>query len=307
VSVQHIDIDQDDGQRIDNFLLRTLRGVPRSRVYRMLRKGEVRVNGGRVAPEYRLRHGDRVRIPPWRPPETPNQPPAPGWQLEQLRSATLFEDDELIVLDKPSGIAVHGGSGVSRGVVELMRDMRPELARLELVHRLDRDTSGCLVLAKSRSALLRLHGAFREGEVRKTYDVLVHGAWPRRVRSVSLRLTRYVAPSGERRVRSELAGKAARTEFAIERTAAQVSWLRAHPHTGRTHQIRVHCQMSGHPVIGDEKYASDEQQALARAAGVRRLCLHARSIVFPGEPVRRFEAPIPGDMLRAWEALLAEH
>jgi 23S rRNA pseudouridine955/2504/2580 synthase len=307
VSVQHIDIEQDEGQRIDNFLLRTLRGVPRSRVYRMLRKGEVRVNGGRVAPEYRLQQGDRVRVPPWHAPAAPTPPPVAGWQVEQLRSATLFEDDEIIVLDKPSGLAVHGGSGISRGVVELMRDLRPDLPRLELVHRIDRDTSGCLVLAKSRSALLRLHAAFREGEVRKTYDVLVHGAWPRRVRSVSLRLARYVTRSGERRVRSELAGKPARTEFAVERTAEQASWLRAHPHTGRTHQIRVHCQMSGHPVIGDEKYADDEQQALARAAGIRRLCLHARSIVFPGEPARRFEAPIPADLLRAWEALTAEH
>jgi 23S rRNA pseudouridine955/2504/2580 synthase len=275
--------------------------VPRSRVYRMLRRGEVRVNGGRISPEYRLRHGDRVRLPPWRGRAPSEQPGAPAPQLRRLLDAVLFEDDEIIVLNKPSGIAVHGGSGISLGIVEMMRQARPDLARLELVHRLDRDTSGCLLLAKSRRALLPLHAAFRSGDVHKTYDVYVHGAWPKRIRSVSRNLTRYLTRSGERRVRSDLDGRAARTEFGIEAVAPGATWLRAHPHTGRTHQIRVHCQISGHPVVGDVKYANDEQQALARRVGIDRLCLHARVIVVPG--ARRFEAPLPDDMVRAWTAL----
>jgi 23S rRNA pseudouridine955/2504/2580 synthase len=302
VAVQLIEIDADEGQRIDNFLLRVLAGVPRSRVYRMVRKGEVRVNGGRVAPEYRLQRGDRVRVPPARLPPPTAEAPAPRRDLERLQAALLYEDADIIVLNKPSGMAVHGGSGVSLGVVEMMRQWRSDLARLELVHRLDRDTSGCLVLAKSRRALLPLHAAFREGHVRKTYDVLVHGTWPTRARSITSSLTRYLTRTGERRVRSDRAGKAARTEFAIAATAPRATWLHAHPHTGRTHQIRVHCQITGHPVVGDEKYATDTQLEEARAAGIRRLCLHARVIAFPGER-RRFEAPVPEDLRAAWEAL----
>jgi 23S rRNA pseudouridine955/2504/2580 synthase len=301
VAVRLIEIDDDQGQRVDNFLLRVLSGVPRSRIYRMVRKGEVRVNGGRVAPDYRLRRGDRLRVPPARVAEPSVQAAAPRRDLDRLARAVVYEDADIIVLDKPRGFAVHGGSGVQLGVVEMMRRVRPDLDRLELVHRLDRDTSGCLVLAKSRRALLPLHAAFREGRVRKTYDVFVHGVWPKRTRTVALSLARYLTPSGERRVRADAAGKTARTEFAIEAMAAQATWLRAHPHTGRTHQIRVHCQRSGHPVIGDDKYANDAQLARTHAAGIRRLCLHARALVLPG--VGRFEAPLPPDLQAAWTCL----
>jgi 23S rRNA pseudouridine955/2504/2580 synthase len=302
VNVQHVDIDQDVGQRIDNFLLRTLSGVPRSRIYRMLRRGEVRVNGGRVTPEYRLERGDRVRLPPWRAPAADAQPVAAPGQLRRLDVAILYEDEDLIVLDKPAGIAVHGGSGVSLGVVEMMRQLRPELDRLELVHRLDRDTSGVLLLAKSRRALLPLHAAFRTSAVRKTYDVLVYGSWPKAARTMTQRLSRYLTRSGERRVRAAADGKPARTEFAVHATARDATWLRAHPHTGRTHQIRVHCLAAGHPVVGDAKYASDQQLARARELGITRLCLHARMLVLPDRQLR-FEAALPASMLAAWSAL----
>jgi 23S rRNA pseudouridine955/2504/2580 synthase len=303
-SVQHVTVDVDAGQRIDNFLLRELAGVPRSRVYRMVRKGEVRVNGRRVGPFYKLRTGDVVRVPPWHGAPEAQAAHVPTRQLEQLAAAVLFENDALMVVNKPAGLAVHGGSGIQLGLIEMLRQSRPELDRLTLVHRLDRDTSGCLLLAKTRPALLALHRAFRQGQMRKTYELLVHGAWPRRTRTVSFRLTRYVTASGERRVRVDASGKPSRTDFELERRSERVSWLRAHPQTGRTHQIRVHAQATGHPLVGDQKYATEAQLRQAQAAGLSRLYLHASVLTLPeAAGGHRFEVPVPDDFDEAWNRL----
>ncbi len=302
--VRHVEIVDETGQRLDNFLLGTLNGVPRSRVYGMLRRGEVRINGGRAKPDYRLKVGDVVRIPPWHgpPAQTPALPPH-GMQV-QIAERIIHEDRDVIVIDKPAGMAVHGGSGIEHGVIEALRAMFPDERGLELAHRLDRDTSGCLVVARRRAALLELHAAFRDAHAAKTYDVIVYGAWPRTQRTVRAALEKFVTRSGERRVRALPHGKTARTEFAIIESGPGASWLSAHPHTGRTHQIRVHAQISGHPVVGDEKYASRDQLKWSRERGVRRLCLHARSIALPlGGKTRRFDAPVPADFVEAWRAL----
>jgi 23S rRNA pseudouridine955/2504/2580 synthase len=304
--VRHVQIGEAAGQRIDNYLLGELGGVPRSRVYGMLRKGEVRINGGRVKPDYRLSAGDVVRIPPWHGPAA-GEPTLPSrGVLERLASRIIYQDANLIVIDKPAGTAVHGGSGIEHGIIEAFRALLPEERNLELVHRLDRDTSGCLLLAKHRAALLELHAAFRDGTVAKTYDVLVYGTWPRKLRTVRAHLEKYVTRSGERRVRVVPEGKPSRTEFSLVETAKSASWLKAHPHTGRTHQIRVHCQVSDHPVVGDEKYASEQQVAESRAMGIERLCLHASAVSIPiGGGMRRFEAPLPEDFAAAWRLLKA--
>jgi 23S rRNA pseudouridine955/2504/2580 synthase len=305
-AVEYREVDDDAGQRIDNFLLRELRGVPRSRVYRMLRKGEARVNGRRIRPNYRLCAGDVVRLPPWHRRHAESAPVArpSASMLAYLERAILFEDADLLVLNKPSGVAVHGGSGVALGVIEALRVLRPEEAHLELAHRIDRDTSGCLVLTKNRRTLVEIHQAFRDNHVRKRYEVLVHGRWPKRQRSVQLPLRRFVTRSGERRVVVDRTGKAARTEYAVVEEGVSGTRLSAHPQTGRTHQIRVHCQACGHPVVGDEKYGSDEQRAQWRANDVRRLALHASSIKLPlNGGQQRFDAPIPTDFEAIWGML----
>lgn len=293
--VTHHTIEDCAGQRLDNFLLGRLKGVPRNRVYAMVRKGEVRVNGGRARPHRRLEAGDVVRVPPHGPPVAGTQPP-PGL-AGALEARILFEDARLIVLDKPAGVAVHGGSGVVAGVIEALRGARAE-SGLELAHRLDRDTSGCLAIAKDRGTLLALHTAFREGRVKKTYDVIVAGRWPRRVRTMQAALQRYTLPNGERRMRVSAAGAPARTDFDVHKTSASATWLRAFPRTGRTHQIRVHAAFGGHPILGDAKYAKRG----GAAAGVRRLMLHATSIAFELDAKRRrFEASPDADFAAAWE------
>ncbi len=304
--MRHVLIDADDGQRIDNYLLRELRGVPRSRVYRMLRKGEVRINGQRARPDQRLARGDKVRIPPWTG-TVSESVPVPRELTAYLERCLIHEDDDVLVINKPVGIAVHGGSGVDLGVVEALRQRTGE-KRLELAHRIDRDTSGVLVLARRRAALVELHAAFREGRVRKTYDALVHGRWPKKKRSVQVPLQRVLAGGGERRVKVDVAtGKSARTDFEVHETAGGFSWIRAFPHTGRTHQIRVHCASTGHPIVGDTKYAGDARVAAARALTVGRLCLHASVLAVTLRGVaHRFEAPPPDDFLAAWALLAAE-
>lgn len=303
--VQRLRVTGAEGQRVDNYLLRELKGLPRSRVYRMLRSGEVRVNGGRVKPGHRLADGDEVRVPPLRGLAGPAHNDAFIGQavLNDLTRAIVYEDDGLLVLDKPAGMPVHGGSGLSFGAIEGLRRLRPD-ADLALAHRLDRDTSGCLLVAKSRAVLLELHRALRDREVKKRYRVIVHGAWPRRTATVQVPLERYVTGSGERRVRVASAGKASRTDFAIIERSDAASLLEARLHTGRTHQIRVHALASGHPVVGDQKYATDAQLAMARQRGVHRLCLHAEALVFEyGGRRRRFEVPVPEDFQAAWVAL----
>ncbi len=295
--------EEGDAQRIDNFLLRRLKGVPKSHVYRVLRSGEVRVNSGRVKPDHRLRIGDKVRVPPVRL-ATPAEKPAP----RPLALPVVYEDDALLVVDKPSGVAVHGGSGVSYGVIESLRAERPRAKLLELAHRLDRDTSGLLVIAKKRSALVELHRMLREGEAEKLYLALVKGAWEGGARELRERLHKYVTAGGERRVAVHGAGQAAATRVRPIAAAGSCSLLELRLLTGRTHQIRVHLAHAGHPVLGDDKYGDFElNRALARQ-GVKRLLLHARRLAFAhpltGAPLR-LEAPVPQDMRRFAEAQLA--
>jgi len=258
-------------QRIDNFLLRILKGVPKSHVYRVLRSGEVRVNSGRIKPEYRLKAGDRIRVPPIRIAEKKPQTARP------LGLPVVFEDAALIVIDKPSGVAVHGGSGVSFGVIESLRAERPEAKFLELAHRLDRDTSGLLIVAKKRSALTALHAMLREGRVEKVYLALAKGVPARPAFEISESLHKYVTSQGERRVAVRDDGKASVTRVKVVKTGASFSLLELRLMTGRTHQIRVHLQHAGHPVLGDDKYGDFP---LNRRLKVKRLMLHAARLAF---------------------------
>jgi len=269
-----------DGQRIDNFLLRELKGVPKSRIYNLLRRGEVRVNKGRVKAEHRLQSGDLVRIPPVRARAEGEAPDVSVALSDRLANAILFEDEGLIVIDKPAGLAVHGGSGVNLGLIEALRVMRPQAKFLELVHRLDRDTSGCIMVAKKRSALLTLHEALRGDGIDKRYLALAAGTWPRHRRRVEAPLEKNTLRSGERVVRVSAEGKAAVTEFAVLEAFAQATLIEAAPITGRTHQIRVHAQYAGHPLAGDEKYGEKEMNSRFREMGLRRLFLHAHTLAF---------------------------
>jgi len=270
------------GQRIDNYLLKLLKGVPKSRIYRLLRKGEVRVNKGRIKPEYKLMDGDSVRVPPIRVAErtAPEDVFVSDGLSRQLQGAILFEDERLLIINKPSGLAVHGGSGVSVGLIEALRRIRPDERFLELVHRLDRDTSGCVMLAKKRSTLKTLHGLLRGNGVDKRYLALVEGRWSSRKVQVKLPLEKNVLQSGERMVRVNPDGKYALTRFEVVQRFPGATLVEARPVTGRTHQIRVHCQAAGHPIIGDEKYGRDEVNEQFRKEGVQRLFLHAHSLGF---------------------------
>ena len=287
--------EESDAQRLDNFLLRRLKGVPKSHVYRVVRSGEVRVNSGRVKPDYRLKIGDKVRVPPVRIADT-NKPAVP----RLLDLALIYEDAALLAIDKASGIAVHGGSGVSYGVIESLRAARPEAKMLELAHRLDRDTSGLLIIAKKRSALVELHRMLRDGEVEKVYVAAVKGRWQGGKRELGESLHKYINAKGERRVSVHSGGQLAVTKVKPLQANDNVSLLEIRLMTGRTHQIRVHLAHAGHPVLGDDKYGDFElNRALARQ-GVKRLFLHARRIAFkhPAEGKRlALESPLPKDML----------
>lgn len=278
--VQRLTVDDDAaGQRLDNFVLARLKRLPRSRAYRMVRKGEVRVNGGRSAPTYRLQAGDEVRLPPWRDDGPEQSERTPSHRLRSLLEASIcFEDDGLLVLDKPAGIAVHGGSGVDLGVIEALRAARDE-PKLQLAHRLDRGTSGLLLIARRRSALNALQAIIRERAIRKQYELVVRGAWPAKLRSVRLPLLRTETAGGERRVRVSSDGKSARTDFSVLERGDSACLLRATLHTGRTHQIRVHCAHSGYPVLGDDKYdlKAESLQGMQRP---QRLYLHACRLRF---------------------------
>ena len=293
------------GQRIDNFLRRQLPGVPKGRLYRILRRGEVRVNGGRVRAEYKLKPGDVVRIPPARINAGPDMPPA--GKIEDLEGQVLFEDKRLLVINKPSGLAVHGGSGISHGVVELLRAARPDIRDLSLVHRLDRETSGCLVLAKRRSALRELHAKFRDGTVEKNYLALVIGDWQLGEQIVDAPLLVEHRKKGERHVVVSGAGKPACTKMRLSRTFGKYSLLQCQPSTGRTHQIRVHALHLGHPVALDERYGDPEANAVARKLGLKRLFLHAQSISFPDDSGNElhFTAPLAEDLERFLDRGLA--
>ncbi|MGB5347252.1 MAG: RluA family pseudouridine synthase [Woeseia sp.] len=291
----------DAGQRIDNFLRRHLPGVPKSRVYRLLRRGEVRVNGGRVRADHKLAAGDEVRVPPAHINAAGAQP-ARG-RVDDLAASIIFEDKYLLVVNKPGGVAVHGGSGISHGVIELLRAARPELKDLSLVHRLDRETSGCLVLAKRRSALRALHEMFREGRVEKNYLALVAGDWQQGEQLIDAPLLVTNRRGGERHVVIDEAGKPSTTRVKLSRNYEIYSLMQCQPQTGRTHQIRVHLASAGHPILGDERYGNPDVNAKAHAHGLRRLFLHAQSISFPDMSgnEQHFTAPLADDL----EAFLA--
>lgn len=291
--------DADAGQRIDNFLLRHLRNAPRSLVYRILRSGEVRVNGGRAQPAYRLVSGDRVRVPPVRIEATATPLRGPSASLQQLIvKAVLHEDRDLLVIDKPAGVAVHGGSGVSFGVIEALRAARPELTELELVHRLDRDTSGCLMLAKRRAALRELHAMLRERAMQKEYVALVCGRWSLGNTTIDLPLKTNIKQGGERMVRVHSDGQSAITSFRVQQHFGKVaSLLDIVIGTGRTHQIRVHAAYAGHPVAGDEKYGDRECDARLQAYGLKRMFLHAAALQFTrGDVPFSVRAPLSAEL-----------
>ncbi|HCX34030.1 MAG TPA: RNA pseudouridine synthase [Rhodocyclaceae bacterium] len=284
------------GQRVDNYLMRVCRGVPKSHLYRILRRGEVRVNGRRVDADFRLSEGDEVRIPPIRI-ATVTAPVAHARALRPI--PVLFEDDALLVLDKPAGRAVHGGSGISHGVIEQLRAERPEAKFLELVHRLDRDTSGVLLLARKRSALTAMHARLRAGEVRKTYLALVSGRWREAERRIELPLHKFVTPEGERRVAVRADGKPAVSRVRLLRRWRNFSLLEVELETGRTHQIRVHLAHLGFPILGDEKYGDFALNRKLAKAGLKRMFLHATELAFlhplRGEPMRA-RADLPEDL-----------
>lgn len=290
-----------ESQRIDNFLFKHLKGVPKSHVYRILRSGEVRVNSKRVDATCRLVLGDVLRIPPVRTarPADNGEPKAAAQQV--LSRHILYQDDALLVLNKPSGIAVHGGSGISRGVIEQMRLEHPEFRFLELVHRLDRETSGVLLMAKKRSALVELHRAMREGETEKRYLTLVKGQWHNPKQSVKLPLLRYLTGTGERRVSVNEEGQSAHTIFTLKKTWPEFCLLEAELKTGRTHQIRVHLSHLGFPIVGDDKYGDFPLNKTLQKRGLKRMFLHAWKMVLKhpltGEKLT-LEAPLPEDLER---------
>ena len=290
------------GQRLDNFLIRHLKGVPKTHVYRIIRSGEVRVNKGRASADTRVAAGDTVRLPPVR--QARRAPDAADLPAPAREFPVLFEDDHLIAIDKPAGVAVHGGSGVSFGVIEQLRRARPQARLLELVHRLDRDTSGVLLVAKKRSALKALQDQFRDRETGKTYLALVLGEWPARLKVIDAPLRKYLLPDGERRVRlaapGDPEGMRAITLAKVRQRLPQGTLLEVTIKTGRTHQIRVHLAAQGHPIAGDDKYGDFERNKAWQKQGLRRMFLHAWRLQFThpasGERVELL-APLPPDLL----------
>lgn len=272
-------ISEEEGQRLDNYLIRVLKGVPKSHIYRIIRGGEVRINKKRAKPDTRLVVGDLVRIPPVRVSEE-KEIFIGSRQLAQLESCILYEDNQLLIVNKPSGIAVHGGSGLSLGLIEGFRKIRTDLSYLELVHRLDKDTSGCLMLAKKRSALRSLQALFEARLIKKTYWALLTHPWVGKAMAiVDVPLEKNTLQSGERMVRVHDEGKPSQTTFKLIENFAKACWVEASPKTGRTHQIRVHSAHLGHPIIGDEKYGG-EITCSTMTSIKKRLYLHARAIQF---------------------------
>lgn len=298
------------GQRVDNYLGKMLRGVPKSHIYRILRSGEVRVNKGRVKPEARLILGDVVRVPPVRTAAKANVVPPTRARAGLL---VLFEDDGLLALDKPAGLAVHGGSGIAQGLIEQMRAARPEAKFLELVHRLDRDTSGVILLAKKRAALVALHAQLRAGSCEKRYLVLVRGKWRDAKRRVTYALHKFATTEGERRVRVEDDGQTAETIFRRLQVwpgvVPPLAFLEAELRTGRTHQIRVHLTHLGYPIAGDDKYGDFAWNRILRRQGLKRMFLHAHTLAFAhpltGERVA-LSSPLAADLAAFVERMAAD-
>lgn len=294
-----------EGQRIDNFLINLLKGVPKSYIYRIIRRGEVRVNGGRKAAAYRVQEEDLVRIPPVRLDE-PCEAKPDRRLLGRLEPAILYRDERILVLNKESGLAVHGGSGLNYGAIEALRALYPEERELELVHRLDRDTSGCLMISRRRSALRILHQLLRNNQVEKRYLALVAGNWSRDHIDVTHPLRKNTLQSGERIVKVDPQGKAAFTRFHVRRRFKECMLVEAELKTGRTHQIRVHAVSLGTPLLGDEKYGDGEQNRRLREMGLKRLFLHAESLRFrwPETPSDfMVSAPLGADLQRVLDQL----
>lgn len=307
--VQFVEVDDNHaGQRIDNFLITFLKGVPKSMIYRIIRKGEVRVNKGRIKQTYKLKFGDSVRIPPVKV-ESDTVPTISNKldSVKRIEDAIIFEDKTLIVLNKPSGVAVHGGSGISFGVIEALRALRPNEKMLELVHRLDRDTSGILLVAKRRSVLVSLHEQLRTKTMNKVYWALVKGQWDRKLTSVQEPLLKINTKSGERIVVVDREnGKNSCTLFSVIQPYTNCTLIEARPQTGRTHQIRVHTACKGHPIACDDKYGDKSFDAELKSAGISRLFLHAHEISFYHpleESTMRFEAPLETKLVQALENL----
>lgn len=297
--VRFVEIDEDQqGQRIDNFLITLLKGVPKSRIYRILRKGEVRVNKKRIKPTYRLQQRDQVRIPPIRLSDEKSAPQRSS--VAWLEQAILYEDELILVLNKPAGIAVHGGSGIHYGVIEALRALREEASRYELVHRLDRATSGLLLIAKRRSALRFLHEAMRAQQIEKRYLALVQGKM-RKSKQVLAPLKKRVMRSGERMVQVDSEGKSAESHFRPQLACSSATLAEVEIVTGRTHQIRVHGSHINHPLAGDQRYGSDHFNQQMKGLGLKRLFLHAHRLTFPhprDQTTMRLEAPLPDELQR---------
>ena len=302
--VQYLTVDENaEGQRIDNFLMARLKGVPKSWVYRVLRKGEVRVNKGRAKPTRKLEIGDEVRVPPVRRSDDKALTPGTGMQ-QAITDNILYEDDLLLIVNKPSGMAVHGGSGVSHGVIEALRAARPDAKFLELAHRLDRDTSGCLMLAKKRSSLKELQRLQVTNQVDKRYQALLDGRWRKGKQTVDVPLQKNTLKSGERMVRVDPEGKKAITHFTVLQHFSSSTLVEAKLETGRTHQIRVHAQYAGTPIVGDNKYETPEALAYWNEQGAKRLFLHAWRLTFPWEGKRfQIEAPLPAELQSVLEGI----
>lgn len=303
VEYHHVDAEE-AGQRLDNFLLRWFDQVPKSRVYKAIRGGEVRINKGRTNAMYKLAEGDDIRIPPLgeRAVQGASATVATHW-LDLVDQSVLYEDADFMVINKPSGLAVHGGSGLKYGLIEVLRQLRPDCKRLELVHRLDRDTSGCIMIAKKNSALRYLHALLRDRKLTKRYHALVYGKWPRVQRIVDVPLRKFALPSGERVVRVNEEGQKAKTEFATLNRYPGLTLVEAKPITGRTHQIRVHAAHLGHCLLGDDKYAHEGAQELAAQIGLKRLFLHAASLelVTPSGQHLCIEAPYDQELNKVLE------
>jgi 23S rRNA pseudouridine955/2504/2580 synthase len=284
------------GQRLDNFLFKHFNSVPRTRIYRIIRKGEVRVNKKRCKPEYKLQIGDQVRIPPMQIEGEKSAGLQPSASLlKELEQAVIFESEHILILDKPAGLAVHAGSGISYGVIDAMRLIRPD-DDIELLHRLDRDTSGCLLFAKHRQSLLVLQSMLRDHSLRKHYCAVVRGYWPENLTEIDLALQKYHLSNGERRMRVDATGKPALSRVESLQSGQLFSVIRVELISGRTHQIRVHCQSQGHEIAGDDKYGNTEFNRAMRQRGIRRLMLHAASLELPQTdytPEIVINAPLP--------------
>lgn len=289
---------EEAGQRLDNFLKRIRPGVPKTRIYRAIRKGEVRINKGRVKPDARLDAGDLLRIPPLQVSERIPATGASGWQA-RIRESMVLEESTLLAVNKPSGLAVHGGSGVSVGLIETLRSMYRQDRYLELVHRLDRDTSGLILIARRASTLRQLHELLRSNGVDKRYLCLVAGRWPAHLKRVDAPLEKFALASGERRVRVGAGGRSALTKFRVVQRLPKATLIEARPVTGRTHQIRVHCQHAGFPILGDSKYADGAAEDIADGLNLKRLFLHAQGLAFVMDSRRyALSAPLPKELQR---------